>query len=162
MNENDVRIVRLDPMRVAASLGFGTSPESMSIDILRAWMQQTGMEKDLSAHRFFGFNNPDPTPGSPNYGYEQWITVDPESKPAGEVVVKDFSGGLFAVCRCTLRNITARWQELVAWCEDSPHRMADNLCLEECVTPQVLFFGPPSGTAFEDAAAFDLYLPIVD
>ena len=26
--------------------------------------------------RLFGYNNPDPTPGSSNYGYDVWITVD--------------------------------------------------------------------------------------
>lgn len=161
MDAKEVRIVHLDPMRVASAYGFGSSPENTSSEKLYAWMQQTGLDKDLKQHRFFGFNNPSPTPGSPNYGYEQWITVSPGSEAHGEISVKDVPEGLYAVSRCALRDIGQAWQALVAWCEDSPYHMGESQCLEECLTPEVLFFGPPSGTEFEDAAVFDLYLPII-
>jgi hypothetical protein len=35
-------------------------------------------------HRLFGYNNPDPSPGSPNYGYDVWLTVDESTQAEGE------------------------------------------------------------------------------
>jgi hypothetical protein len=52
-------------------------------------------------------NNPNPSPGSPNYGYEFWMTVAGNT-PEGDITVKDFEGGLHAVraarvCRTSVR-----------------------------------------------------------
>ena len=85
MGELDVRIVKLEPMRVASAYGFGTSPEEEAWGKLLAWARA----KDLLNEdvRFFGFNNPNPSPGSPNYGYEQWMTVGQDVEPEGRVVL---------------------------------------------------------------------------
>ncbi len=105
MTEIDVRIVTLKPMRVAAALGFGEQPELLAWDKILSWAKPLGLLDDLKAVRFFGFNNPDPSPGSPNYGYEQWIVVGPDVKAEGDIKIKDFSGGLYAVTRCKLSSI---------------------------------------------------------
>ena len=50
---------------------------------------------DRGKHRLFGFNNPDPSAGSPNYGYEVWIVVDrDEMTPEDGVEIKAIPGGL--------------------------------------------------------------------
>jgi DNA gyrase inhibitor GyrI len=150
MAELEVRIVELEPMRVASALGFGPSPEEIAWEKILAFAQ----ERNLLArpHRFFGFNNPSPSPGSPNYGYEQWITVGPEVTAAAGVEIKDFAGGRYAVTRCAgVGVITETWQRLVLWQEDSPYRQAHHQWLEECLTPP--------GTAME-GMIFDLYLPV--
>jgi DNA gyrase inhibitor GyrI len=149
MSELEVRIVRLEPVRVAAALGFGSSPEGIAWDKLLTWMRAKGLKFD--EHRFFGFNNPDPSPGSPNYGYEQWVTVEPAVEPEGEIKVKEFGGGLYAVTRCKLPQITEVWKQLVAWREDSPYKCAHHQWLEECITPP--------DTPFDDII-MDIYLPI--
>ena len=160
MDELDVRIVHLEPMRVAYTLGFGPSPEAQAWDQLFHWIEARGLLQGISAHRFFGFNNPNPTPGSPNYGYEQWVTVDETAQPAGEVHIKEFSGGLYAVARCKgVDQIYPTWQQLVLWQEDSRYRMASNECLEECLTPQV--FLAAGGPDFSELV-FDLYHPIAE
>ncbi len=151
MDKLEVRIVRLEPMRVAAAYGFGGSPEAQAWAKLNAWMASRGIPVDTKAHRFFGFNNPCPSPGSPNYGYEQWITVGPQVEPEGEIQVKDFYGGLYAVTRCKLANITEAWHRLNAWREDSHYKQAYHQWLEECLTP---------GFTPEEEMEFDLYLPI--
>jgi DNA gyrase inhibitor GyrI len=153
MSELDVRIVRLEPMRVASAHGFGQSPEGEAWDKILAWAKSEGLLEELEAHRFFGFNNPDPSPGSPNYGYEQWITVGPNVEVEGDVELKDLSGGLYAVAPCKLSNIGEVWKQLVAWREDSPYKPAYHQWLEECLTLP--------GTPF-DEMEFDLYLPIAD
>jgi DNA gyrase inhibitor GyrI len=151
MSSLEVDIVRLDPMRVAYTHGFGESPEPIAWDQLVAWMEEKGFK--FEDHLFFGFNNPDPSPGSPNYGYEQWMTVDAAVLPEGEVKVKDFAGGLYAVTRCKLPEIGAVWKRLAVWREDSPYQCAHHQWLEKAITP-------PS-TPFEDMV-LDLYLPIAE
>jgi hypothetical protein len=84
MSELIVQIVRLEPTRVAAALGYGASPEMEAWGKLLAWAESQGLLAEIHKHRFFGFNNPNPSPGSPNYGYEQWMTVDSSIQPGGE------------------------------------------------------------------------------
>ena len=100
MSELNVRIVKLGPLRVASVLGYGKEPEDIAWKKLAAFAQAHGLFENLDQHRVFGFNNPSPSPGSPNYGYEFWITVDPALEAEGEVEIKAFSGGLYAVARC--------------------------------------------------------------
>ena len=152
MRESDVRIVRLEPMRVAYTLGFGTSPEAEAWGKLLAWAKDKGLLDNFKGHRLFGFNNPDPVPGNPNYGYEQWITVGPDAEPGGEVHVKGFDGGLYAVARSKLVNITETWQDLAAWVCESKYEFASHQCLEECL-------GFTGGVPDLDTE-FDLYAPI--
>lgn len=152
MNESDVKIVRLEPMRVAYALGFGTSPEALAWNKLLAWAKEKGLSDDLKGHRLFGFNNPNPTPANPEYGYEQWVTVAPEIKPEGGVLVKEFEGGLYAVARTKLVNITETWQNLAAWVSESGYELASHQCLEECL-------GFTGGVPDLDTE-FDLYAPI--
>ncbi|MFZ6031047.1 MAG: AraC family transcriptional regulator [Chloroflexota bacterium] len=153
MSNADVRIVKLEPMRVAAALGFGASPEPQAWEKLQAWMQRQGIT-DLKAHRFFGFNNPNPSPGSPNYGYEQWITVGLDAQGDEEVTVKDVPGGLYAVMRCQGVPNPQVWGELVMWRDGSAYRAANHQWLEECLTPEM--------PASENRWLFDLYLPVAD
>ena len=96
MSELEVRIVKLEPMRVASFHAYSASPEGDAMGKLLAWAKPKGLLDPPGAHRIFGFNNPDPHPGSPNYGYEFWLAVGPDVKPEGELNLKDFPGGLYA------------------------------------------------------------------
>jgi DNA gyrase inhibitor GyrI len=160
VREMEVRVVRLEPLHVASALGFGPNPEQLSNEILRAWIRANSVEVDPERHRIFGFNNPSPSVGSPNYGYEVWLTVGPDAQPGQGVAIKDFSGGLYAVARCKLHNITEAWHELAGWCERSPYRMGSHQWLELCLTPE--FILRPESGADPMAADFDLYLPIAE
>jgi DNA gyrase inhibitor GyrI len=163
MEAFNVRIVRLEPMRVASAHGFGPSPETEAWDKLISWTKLKGLLEDLGVHRFFGFNNPNPSPGSPNYGYEQWMTIDAsvEAEAECEVKIKEYPAGLYAVARCKgVDNIFPTWQKLVAWQEDSRHHMVHRQCLEECLKPQ-LFLAEDGQVPF-DELVFDLYLPIAE
>jgi DNA gyrase inhibitor GyrI len=157
MSDLEVRIVQLEPMRVASFLGFGESPEELAWEKLIPWAKAKGLLDDREKHRWFGFNNPNPSPGSPNYGYEVWIVVDSDLEDDEEAKMLDFAGGLYAVTRCVVPTgdfdvIGSTWKKLVAWREDSKYKPGHFQWLEESLP-----LNPPD-TEF----VLDLYLPIAE
>lgn len=158
MNTLDVRLVTLAPMRVASFYGFGPSPEFVAWEKLMAWSRPNGLLDGPAQARIFGFNNPNPSAGSPNYGYEFWIEVDPQRKfevgEKADVKILDFDGGRYAVTRCQgVEAIPATWQSLVHWLADSSHQPGSHQWLEE-------HLGPVDAPAEE--WVFDLYAPIAE
>ena len=154
MHEFKTKIVELSPMCVASFHAYGDSPENDAKEKLIAWAEPKGLLENPRNHRIFGFNNPDPSPGSPNYGYEFWITVGPEKRPKTEVKIKDFPGGLYAVSRCEVkdpwRDIPYTWKQLAIWRENSRYEEAHHQYLEENIGPLVT----------SNEFILDLYLPI--
>jgi DNA gyrase inhibitor GyrI len=152
MSELDVRIVQLEPMHVACAHGFGDSPESQAAEKMQAYAASTGLALDDEAVRWFGFDNPTPSPGSPNYGYDVWVTVGPDAEPEGDVEIKDFPGGLYGVTGCRgVNTITETWRRLVNWLEDSQYRRGSHQWLEELLTPPDVDY---------EEYRFDLYIPL--
>lgn len=100
-------------------------------------------------------HNPSPSPGSPNYGYEQWLVLDPEAdvEASEDVTLKSFEGGLYAVTRCKLPQIGETWRQLVSWRETSAYTSGHHQWLEEALSPV--------GTAFDDMV-MDIYLPLAE
>ena len=159
MEKQDIKIVTLEPMRFVSAHGFGSSPEAVAWDKVMAYIKEQGLTGKLNQHRFFGFNNPNPSAGSPNYGYEQWMTLDGDIEPADGIRTGLCPGGTYAVTRCEgVGNIFATWQALVAWVENSKYRMTNQQCLEECLNPGLIVQDPPDF----DHLRFDLYLPVVE
>jgi DNA gyrase inhibitor GyrI len=154
MSELEVRIVQMEPMCVAAVHGFGPSPEGQAADKMLSFMASKGLKfEDV---RWFGFDNPSPSPRSPNYGYDVWVTVNPDVEGEGEVTIKEIPAALYAVARCEgLENIGEVWKQLVLWFEDSTYKKPPHFhqCLENLLTPP--------GTPVEEFV-FDLYLPIAE
>ena len=153
MSELEVRIIKLEPMRMASAHAYSSTPEHDALNKLIAWAKPKGLFDDPEQHRIFGFNNPDPSPGSPNYGYEFWISVGPEVEPEGEVEIKEFAGGLYAVTRCKgVENIGQTWKQLASWVEDSKYRWAPHQWLEEHI----------SGVDSPEGLVLDLCFPIAE
>ena len=152
MEEIQVRIVTLEPLRAICLNGFGSEPEMQAWNKLVAWAQAHGLWQDGQPRRFFGYNNPSPSAGSPNYGYDTWLVVGPEVQPDGEARLIEFPGGLYAVTRCQgVENIAATWHRMVGWLEQSPYRHGSHQWLEEHLsTPEL------TGGDF----ILDLYLPL--
>ena len=152
----DVRIVDLPDMRVASALGFGTEPEDQAFSILIPFAKRIGLEPGGPGYRTFGFDNPSPSPGSPNYGYEVWLPVGPDVEAEEPITIKEIPGSKYAVTRFTgLSNIGRVWGELVAWFEDSSYTRPPNWgkCLEEVINP---------AETDPEKLTFDLYLQIAD
>ena len=151
-----VRIVKLEPMRVASVHGFGEQPEQLAWNKLEAWAGPKGYLDDPARHRIFGFNNPNPSAGSPNYGYEFWIQVGPDVDPDGEARIVDFAGGAYAVSRIEVIGdaydvIPEGWKRLHRWCEEQGMRFGNHQWLEEHI-------GAPGAAS---GLTLDLYLPVI-
>ena len=154
MVDPDVRIVQLEPMKVAVFYGFGKTPETQAHNDSTEWLKSVGLYDDPDNYRSFGFNNPDPTPGSPNYGYEVWIPIEPGIDVGKDVKTKEFPGGLFAVTPCdSLSTIGLDWKRLVAWRVTSKYKQGHQPCLEELLTKPGMD---------EDDYRFNLYLSILE
>lgn len=158
MSEANIKIVSLEPLRAISAYGFGPNPEEQAWEKLEAWAGPRGGFNDPQ-RRIFGFNNPSPSPASPNYGYEVWMTVGEGVEPEGDLRLINFAGGLYAVMRLEQIDepysaIPDGWQRLYAWVEDSPYSFAGHQWLEEDhrrpgVTPEAEW-------------RMDLYLPIAE
>jgi AraC family transcriptional regulator len=167
MSDIEVRIVKLPPMRMASVHGFGKEPENAAHAKLKAWAGPKGYLKDLAHHRVFGFNNPNPSPSSPNYGYELWITVGPEVQPEEDVRIGDFRGGLYAVTRVLeqgdpYQTIPSAWKRLYNWCENSKYKCGSHQWLEEHLRTADLPESQKAGETVAGEWTLDLYQPIVE
>ena len=137
MNEEEITIVSLEPMRGARGWAFGPSPEEHAWRLLEGWARPQGVLEPDSGNRCFGFNNPSPTAGSPNYGYEFWVTAAAEAQPGEGVTLGELPGGLYAVAPFTGdptnpgEAIPAAWQRLDAWVHAQGYRHGAHQWLEE-------------------------------
>lgn len=157
MSNIDVRIVKLPPMQVVCVNGFGEGPERMAFDKIKAWAKTHNLLG--KPYRLFGYNNPDPSPGSPNYGYDVWLTVNESVQADSEARIIEFPGGLYAVTRIEVKNpwddIPGTWQKLVKWMENSKYRHGRHQWLEEHI-------GPLAEMGGEQPFTLDLHLPITE
>ncbi len=155
MADLKVEIVRLKPMRVATVGAISETPERDAWEKMRAWAESKGLLDDIQKHPVFGFNNPNPSPDRKEYGYEFWIRVEPEVQPKGEISLKDFPGGLYAVTTCKLHgdpegNVMQVWKKLLEWVQSSNYKWRKTHELEK----------PHHPLAPEEDLVLDLYLPI--
>ncbi len=146
MKEFKVKIVKLEPMRVASVQAISKTPEHDAWEKMRAWAEPKGLLEDIEKHPVYGFNNPNPSPGKGEYGYEFWIRVGPETKPDGETEIKEFEGGLYAVTTCNLKeeikseffqkeNYLESWKKIVDWVKSSKYKFGKHQCLEKAHDP---------------------------
>ena len=153
MSDIEVRLVRLAPMRVASVRAVSESPERGAWEALRAWAGPRGLLDDAQAHPVFGFNNPNPSAGRAEYGYELWIRVAADTAAEEEIEIKDFAGGLYAVTGCRLHGAASLpevWKKLWDWAQSGDHKWRRTHELEQVRNPQ----------APEEEMVLDLYLPV--
>lgn len=130
----DVRIVKLEPMRVASVVADGATPEMNALAMMLHWARHHQLLEGRTLPRFFGFDCPE-APNSPTtHAYEFWMTVPSQVQSDDVVQVKEFEGGLYAVTRVMgVENIFPTWQRLEKWVEGSNFHFSDRPCLEEHV-----------------------------
>jgi AraC family transcriptional regulator len=157
MSELEVRIEKLGPMRVAHTIAVSESPETDAWEKLTAWAKPKGLMDDIEQHKLYGFNNPNPSPGKKEYGYEVWVTVGDDIKPEGEIGVKEFEGGLYAVASITAQkgeDIMEAWNKMCAWHKQSGYKPGKHQWLERSVS--ISGFDAPGGLRL------DLFMPIAE
>ena len=151
MKDNKVRLVALPSFRVACFSGFGPSPEMAAWEKLTLWGTQNGLLPLQPGTRIFGFNDPDPSPGSPNYGYTFWITLD-AAQVYQDAQIMAYPGGEYAVMACPgVEEIVELWKRLNQWIEQSSYVYGPYQWLEE------VFLKDGNPEIFDH---FDLYMPI--
>lgn len=154
MKEFEVKIARLEPIRVASACVISETPENDAWEKMRAWAEPKGLLENLRKHPVFGFNNPNPSPDRKQYGYEFWIRVEPDMEPEGDIKIKEFEGGLYAVTTCKLKEElesgTSSWKKLEDWVKSSKYRYGKHQCLEKAHDPN----------ASVEELVLDLYCPI--
>lgn len=174
---NDVRIIRLEPVKVAYYRGYGINPEREAwipitewllsdakelyfrqfgrypeVKELLKWAGENDLYKPPKGRRYFGFDNPLKTEEKAEYGYEVWVTLSGNEKEDDKVKFKDFEGGLYAVTRAkkSSKSLIETWQKLFKWLETSGYKHGSHQWLEEYVTVE----------GKKGFVAFDLYMPI--
>ena len=147
---DDIRIIELKSMKVAYYRAESPSPEIDAWNVMKKWVDDNRLE-ELATTRFFGFNNPNPSPEKAEYGYEVWVTVPDSLQESEKIKTKDYKGGLYCVTCCQLHNITDKWKRLGEWVKESEYDFGDHQWLEETISPDK---NPNENTQF------DLYYPI--
>ena len=130
---NNVRIVRLPAVTVAAYCAESVSPEDDCSKVFNPFVLGNNLHK-RDGYRYFGFNNPSPSEGNPVYGYEMWVTIPNDFNVPTPLMKKQFGGGLYASVSTTMSEIGERWGLLHEWCTDSDTYEPDlsYQWLEEC------------------------------
>lgn len=121
MRKVEMSVVEIGPMEVASFYAYGPSPEAVAFAAMKEWLASQGATSGAPAARVFGFNNPSPGSGSPNYGYEFWVELRAGSALAAAaqrepaVTVKSFGGGRYAALphEGTGETIPLSWKRLV-------------------------------------------------
>lgn len=168
--KNEPRIIEVPGSRVVSAYGFGREPENQAGALLSEFIGLMGWSGDeLKEHRLFGFNDPDPAAGSPEYGYDQWITVDegyvlPETTSDG-LSVKEFNGGLFAALRSAGIPNPDKWAGVTAWLNGSGYQYdGSRQWLEEIILSQVVIdqmLGTENVPSDPELWEFDLLAPVL-
>jgi len=152
----EIKVLKaLGPMRVAFYRHISTTPELDAFAIMREWAVKSGLDKVQAKTRYFGFNNPNPAPGTEEYGYEVWVTINEDFVVKDERIgTKTLPGGKYAVMTVNASNGSAienAWHRLNAWLKTSPYMLGSHQWLEEH-----LDFGNNKGHDMK----LDLYMPL--
>lgn len=124
MHDLLVRLVKLPPLRVAYVRAVSKTPEDDAMKKIKVWAEPKGFLENPAKHMLFGYNNPSPSPGKDEYGYEFIVTVGPEVEPEGDIQIKAIPGGLYAVTRCKgVKSIYETWMALFKWLENSEYEL---------------------------------------
>ena len=155
MDENTVAIVELEPMRVVSFRAVGNSPEEIALQKLMDWARPNGLLEDLSKHPIFGFDNPPPTEGQEEYGYEVWIRIETGTLLESHLETRVFDGGAYAVTECAVggepwKTITATWERLNDWAQANGYEPGSHQHFEKYQNP---------GASLQDLR-LELYLPV--
>ncbi len=152
MKKLDVKIVELPPLKAVKFYGYSETPEMDAGTSAGKWLKKHNLLKP-DAYRSLGFNNPNPSQGTPKYGYEIWIIPAGETPEDPDAEQITFPGGLYAVAYCPRLNVIGEiWQKLVAWRESSEYSHGAHQWLEEVIQPWQ--------SNKEEELQFYLYLPI--
>ncbi len=80
---------------MAAYQFVGENPEEKVGNVMDRFIRESGLYPFKPDARMFGFNHPEPLPGSDFHGYEDWVTIPEEMELPAPLIKKHFAGGLY-------------------------------------------------------------------
>ena len=147
---SEIRIETLHPIRAAHFHAFSQTPEDDAWKKAASWAESRGLLGETPT-RVFGRNNPPPSPGKKEYGYEFFLELEPGLKEEEGVRIEKLPGGRCAVLACEgVEHLPETWRRLYDWVTTNGKKVADH-GLEEHLNP-----GEPDVSRLE----FDLWLPV--
>ena len=98
MEDKDVRIVYLPPMTVAAAYASGEDCEGKAADMIKQFVNNSGLLQIKPDARSFGFDCSKGVAvvGEPSHVYEVWVSVPDDIEIPAPLVKRTFNGGLYA------------------------------------------------------------------
>lgn len=98
MEDKDVRIVYLPPMTVAAAYASGEDCEGKTADMIKKFVEDSGLLRIKPDARSFGFDCSKGATGigEPSHTYEMWVSVPGDIEIPAPLVKRTFHGGLYA------------------------------------------------------------------
>jgi hypothetical protein len=136
---SDVSVESLPPLCVACYRAASLSPEEDAGGFMEAWYRRQNFN---GARRHFGFDV-DVTPEEKKAGfrgYEVWLSVPEGDQPSDGVIIRDFTGGLYAVMTLLhpfsdpFGRIPRGWKELHEWViGSSSYQSGEHQWLEELI-----------------------------
>lgn len=114
---DEVKIIKMPPMRAAAFSCIGTEPEDEAYFAVKDWIVKNGLEGTM---RIFGFNTePYPTADNTAYGFGFCATV-PEGIEIPEPLYEmKLPGGLYAIVSQYEGDPSYGWKKVQALCNDN-------------------------------------------
>lgn len=122
---NCVRIVLLPPCTVASYQFEGDDPEETVGEVVSMFIRSSGLYEIKPDARMFGFNNPEPQPGSDYHGYEDWVTIPDDMEVSAPLVKKHYDGGLYAAYTINFPDFY-EWNFLKEWVKNSEKYQEDH------------------------------------
>lgn len=117
-NLKNVRIVLLPPYTVASYHFMGENPEETVGAQMDKFVRESRLYELKPDARLFGFNHPNPSANSPQYGYEDWVTIPEDMEVPAPLVKKHFAGGLYAAHTIKFGDFH-EWNFLHRWVIDN-------------------------------------------
>ena len=108
----EVRIVYLPPAEVASYQYVGENPEDSAGEMILEFIRKTGLAGIKPDFRLYGFNNPSPSEGQKEYGYEFWVTIPEDMEVEAPLKKKHFDGGLYAA-HCIKMGDFHEWEGFI-------------------------------------------------
>lgn len=117
-NLKNVRIVLLPACTVASYHFVGENPEETVGAQMDKFVRENRLYELKPDARLFGFNHPNPSANSPQYGYEDWVTIPEDMEVPAPLIKKYFAGGLYAAHTIKFGDFH-EWSLLSKWVSDN-------------------------------------------
>lgn len=114
--DKDVRIVYLPPMTVAAAYVSGDDCEGKTGNMIKRFVNDSGLLSIKPDARSFGFDCSEGTAkiGEPSRTYEMWVSVPDDMEIPAPLVRREFGGGMYAAHVLTNWDFSD-WRLLGEW-----------------------------------------------